>query len=330
MKLHILFAVAVLVLISSTNVSAQSKRESAIEQFKSGKTEQAIKSFEKLVKENPLDGQVWNLLGQSYLKMGNGKKAIESFQKAIKAEPDKSVYYSNLAFTYIKSKRFEKAEKDLEKAIELDPKNADAFYLLGLVYFNDKKFEKSLEQTETVILLDATYSAAYELKAKLLLVKFSANWENQTTPENIGLVSEAIKTLESCVEDCKQRNSSGSIDETLVGVKEVYDYLVKRKAVDSKEENSALTDQTSVKIIEKKEPRYSPEALKAGVSGEVDLAILFGANGKIEFVLVISGLSHGLTDQAIAAAKGIKFNPAMVNGKPISVMKMFRYRFQTY
>jgi Gram-negative bacterial TonB protein C-terminal len=53
----------------------------------------------------------------------------------------------------------------------------------------------------------------------------------------------------------------------------------------------------------------------------------FGADGKIECVGVVRGLPYGLTDQAIAASRAIRFEPAMIDGKPAPVQGNLEFTF---
>lgn len=87
---------------------------------------------------------------------------------------------------------------------------------------------------------------------------------------------------------------------------------------------------TSLKIIAKPKQSYTDAARKNQVSGNVRLKVTFGANGQIGTITPISGLPYGLTEQAIAAARQIRFEPAKKCGVPISVTKMVEYNFQMY
>jgi TonB family protein len=60
------------------------------------------------------------------------------------------------------------------------------------------------------------------------------------------------------------------------------------------------------------------------------LRATFSKNGTIGAVSVISGLPDGLTEQAIEAVKGIKFEPAMRDGVPYSVTKPVEYTFTIF
>jgi len=87
---------------------------------------------------------------------------------------------------------------------------------------------------------------------------------------------------------------------------------------------------TGVKIISKPRANYTDAARQNQVQGKVVLRVTFSANGSIGQIAVISGLGNGLTEQAIAAARGIRFEPALKNGQPIAVTKPVEYTFTIY
>jgi TonB family protein len=81
------------------------------------------------------------------------------------------------------------------------------------------------------------------------------------------------------------------------------------------------------RILAKPEARYTDEARHNQTSGTVVLRVLFARNGTVVRISVVSGLPYGLTEQAIAAAKKIKFTPAMKEGKPVSMWMQLLYEF---
>ncbi len=85
-----------------------------------------------------------------------------------------------------------------------------------------------------------------------------------------------------------------------------------------------------VTITSKPRANYTDAARTAQVQGTVTLKVTFLANGSIGSVSAVSGLPNGLTEQAIAAAHGIRFEPAMKNGVPQTVTKSVQYSFTIY
>jgi TonB family protein len=81
------------------------------------------------------------------------------------------------------------------------------------------------------------------------------------------------------------------------------------------------------RLISKPEPAYTKDARDNRVEGTVILRAILSSNGSVENIRVVQGLPDGLTTQAIESAKGIKFVPAMKDGKPVSMWIQLEYNF---
>lgn len=91
--------------------------------------------------------------------------------------------------------------------------------------------------------------------------------------------------------------------------------------------NEKPTVASSVKIISKPRADYTEEARFNQVQGKVVLRVVFTAKGEIGGIFPVKELPDGLTEQAIAAARKIKFKPATRDGVPYSVSKPVEYTF---
>jgi Protein of unknown function (DUF3500)/Gram-negative bacterial TonB protein C-terminal len=83
-------------------------------------------------------------------------------------------------------------------------------------------------------------------------------------------------------------------------------------------------------ILDREKARYTDDARRNKVHGIVILGVIFAADGQIIIEKVIQGLPLGLTENAIAVAKKIRFNPATKDGKPINLRTTLEYSFDTY
>jgi TonB family protein len=86
----------------------------------------------------------------------------------------------------------------------------------------------------------------------------------------------------------------------------------------------------NVKILSKPRANYTDEARQHNTQGNVELRLTFLASGQIGSITPISGLPYGLTEQAIAAARGIKFTPATKDGTPYTKQMTVQYGFTIY
>ncbi|MBO0861838.1 MAG: energy transducer TonB [Chloracidobacterium sp.] len=83
-------------------------------------------------------------------------------------------------------------------------------------------------------------------------------------------------------------------------------------------------------ILYRERAQYTEEARQKGVEGTVVLSVVFNANGSINEISVIRGLPYGLTEKAIEGAKKIRFQPAVLNGQPVSVRGSLEFTFSLH
>jgi TonB family protein len=84
-------------------------------------------------------------------------------------------------------------------------------------------------------------------------------------------------------------------------------------------------------IRSKPDPAYPREARRYRVQGEVKLRIVLGADGKVrDRVDVLESLPHGVTEEAIKAARRIEFEPARKDGRPVSQYITVIYHFRLH
>jgi TonB family protein len=83
-------------------------------------------------------------------------------------------------------------------------------------------------------------------------------------------------------------------------------------------------------ILYKERARYTEEARRHLLQGTVVLSVIFGADGQIHDIRTVKGLPYGLTENAIEAAKKIRFQPAVRYGKPVSVRTVLEFNFALY
>lgn len=85
-----------------------------------------------------------------------------------------------------------------------------------------------------------------------------------------------------------------------------------------------------VRLAMKPEPTYTESARQGQITGTVVLRVVFSASGSVVNIEVRSGLPYGLTENAIVAARKIKFHPGIKNGKPVATRMQLEYNFNLY
>ena len=87
---------------------------------------------------------------------------------------------------------------------------------------------------------------------------------------------------------------------------------------------------SKARILSRPEPQYTEDARKNQVSGTVVLRAVFSSSGQVTNIRTVSGLPHGLTERAMAAARQIRFSPATKDGRPVSQYIQIEYNFNLY
>ena len=103
--------------------------------------DEAIGEFEKERLRNPLDGGIYDRLGDAYTRAGNYTKAQQSLQRALLLEPNSTGPYILLGKVLLKQQDPASAKMYLERAEAMDPGNYITHSLLGQAY-------RSLGRTE--------------------------------------------------------------------------------------------------------------------------------------------------------------------------------------
>jgi predicted Zn-dependent protease len=99
-----------------------------------GHLDEAIEQFEKERLRNPLDGGVYDRLGDAYTREGDYTKAQQSLQRALLLEPNSTGPYILLGKVLLKKQDPVNAVMYLERAEAMDPRNSMTHSLLGQAY----------------------------------------------------------------------------------------------------------------------------------------------------------------------------------------------------
>jgi len=78
------------------------------------------------------------------------------------------------------------------------------------------------------------------------------------------------------------------------------------------------------------DPDYSEEARKAKYQGVCVLYVEVGPDGRTHNIHVVRTLGLGLDEKAIEAVKTWKFEPALKDGKPVTVAVNIEVTFHLY
>lgn len=324
------FAPALIVCLAAIAASGQQTKHPGIDLYSQGKIDQAISSLESASrqKEFSSNGDIWNTLGLAYYAKNDLKRSRKAFETAVKAAPAIAAYHGNLSYLYLLTQKLEDARKEAERAIQINPKDANAHNVLGRIELAEEKFDEAEAQAGKIIETNPTRPDGYMLRADVLLARLGkmvgAGWDVR---DEIDLLKQASEALKTGAERSKSSPNHKDIAAEAESVGEFYRYFARDP---SSRPPAPAANVTPVTILNKPRASYTDRARAAGVSGTIRIAVLLGADGRVQRTLVLKKLGSGLDEAATRAAQAIKFVPEMVDGKPVSVVKIVIYSFSVY
>lgn len=111
--------------------------------------DEAISEFEKERADNPLEGLVYDRLGDAYNRAGKYDEAQRSLQQAVLLEPNSTGPYILLGKTLLKKNDPLGAATYLQHAVQMDSSNYMTHSLLGQAYRAMGRHEDATRETET-------------------------------------------------------------------------------------------------------------------------------------------------------------------------------------
>jgi len=85
---------------------------------------------------------------------------------------------------------------------------------------------------------------------------------------------------------------------------------------------------TPPKFLHGENPEFSEQARSAKFSGRVEVYLIVDENGNPTHIRVVRGVGMGLDEKAVEAVRTYKFQPAMIDGRPVKVDLYVAVNFQ--
>lgn len=331
--LRIIFTTTFILLSALSSAAQESDRDRAIKHYLDGNDIEAILELEAIVKQKRYasDAEAINFLGLAYQNALDSKKARKMFEKAVKLDAGKAAYRANLAFTYLLARQLNKSQDQAKKALEIDPANVGAHFVFGTADLWEGKTESALETADKMLTLDPKNSQGYSLKSDVLLAVFGKKVAaGSTMKKEIEHLRRSVSVLEDGIRNSETPKTRRTLEQKLEGIAAFNAYFSKDRTGAPATPQLPEPGVTPVKILSKKPATYTESARQAGVQGKIRVAALLGSSGKVEHVLVLSGLGYGLDELAYRAAKQIVFQPKVKDGKPVSTVITLEYAFSIY
>jgi len=122
----------------------------------------AIAEFEKERQRNPLEGSIYDRLGDAYTRAGDYTKAQQSLQRALLLEPNATGPYILLGKVLLKRQDPASATMYLERAEKMDPDNYITHSLLGQAYRLLGRAEDASREIQTSQKIQAASEPKFE------------------------------------------------------------------------------------------------------------------------------------------------------------------------
>ena len=103
-----------------------------------------------------------------------------------------------------------------------------------------------------------------------------------------------------------------------------------QKAADAPKvkQTAAVSNSKPVEILSVPKPVYSDEARNKKIEGDVLVQVVFAASGEVKVLRIVRGLGYGLDESAEAAARQIRFRPALQDGQPVDFPTIAHITFE--
>jgi len=323
------------------------EKDRGIELYRKGDFSEAVKTLKEAVKKQKSDPVTWYYLGLSSHRVGNLKDAYKAFEMTLSLSPDFAPGYAAMAFMQLLGNDNKGAVKNAEKALALDPKNLESHYIAGVARLRENAPTEALARAEDALKIKPDYPQALILKTQALVNMFYQGRFKRVRSEDQREQSESSGEAKKRAAYSLLKAASESLEAYLKLMPEQPEQIFWREQLEaiqfyarrgdgSASDNSGNGPDKSVTgmtanlrptILYREKAHYADAARNAGVRGTVVLMVVFADDGAIKHIMVTQGLSHGLTEESIAAARKIRFTPAKRDGQPVSVIGYLEFSF---
>jgi tetratricopeptide (TPR) repeat protein len=135
--------------------------------LKKKEVDAAIAALEKAAEINPQSVESLFALGEGYFAKGDSEKALESFSRAIALNPESPLAHYNLGLVFYKLGKNEEALAAFEKAVEVKPDNASGHYQAGLAAIRLQSFDKALKSFQEFLRLEPNAPEADQVRTMI-------------------------------------------------------------------------------------------------------------------------------------------------------------------
>jgi tetratricopeptide (TPR) repeat protein len=143
-------------------------RMSGLLEANAGRHERAVVEYLRAIELEPLNGDNYRRLGQSYEQNSQLEQALTMFQKGVEIEPNYFRVYQELGAYYYNHSQPAEAVKYLSRMVTLAPQEPVAHFALGSAYYNWGHFPEAERELRTALSLGETPNIVLNLSVALI------------------------------------------------------------------------------------------------------------------------------------------------------------------
>jgi len=303
--------------------------------YQQGKYAEAAQSLASAVtsKTGRLDDKLWNALGLAETMLGDYKKAIKSFKKATDLNRTEAAYWTNLGYAKLRIRDLNGAQSATDQAIRLDANVALAYYVRGLAHLWEGDLDEAQKNYLEIRNRDPKFSNGYVLGSWVQLARLSNLISKKGDPGNIrdhlDSLKEAVDILQAGIDNCKACTGKEDLFSEYEGLTYIYDHYLKEPRLPGAP-SEPEPGVTPIKVLSKPIAQYTDAARNSSVEGTIRIVVVLKSDGTVGHMFLLKRLGYGLDENAIRAARSIKFQPKMKDGRPVPAVMIVEYTFRVY
>ncbi len=132
-----------------------------------GLIDQAIATYQDILKAKPFQARIHYNLGVAYSKLGNLEAARRAYEKALEIKPRYPEAHANLGDIFLRQGHEDDAAREFQAALDIAPQFAMAHANLAEVHLRNKEYAKCLSEIEAALALDPDLPAAHCTRGNL-------------------------------------------------------------------------------------------------------------------------------------------------------------------
>lgn len=139
-----------------------------IAQLESGHYQEALTIYDKVLKAEPDNAEVWYHRGMALHDLNDYEEAIASYNRALESEPDDIAVWIDRGQSLDKLGRYEEAQASYGHALDINPTDEVDWFSRGFLLNALERYEEALASYDRALQIDSENDAAWNNRGILL------------------------------------------------------------------------------------------------------------------------------------------------------------------